>query len=250
MSAVPPNHSKRVVAVHVDLDVVVAAATADALERDAVQLVVRAELDAGELDAHVAQRAAVVVRVVAAIDAGIAFAGAFAARDVHRRAAVDDEAAPVAARARADRLIAGEHDRLLARADRIQPSAALDDQRADAAGFANHSRSGLDVQRGAVADEDRAAEHVVVVVGPGLGPGDFAGDDDDRLVDARHVDRRRLIRRDVRDSDDGQHGHERRAARLMRVDPFMMSRITPERRRVVGLEDGCSRTRARPCVRA
>ena len=141
MSAVPPNHSKRVVAVHVHLDVLVAAAAAHALERDAVQLVVRAELDAGELDAHVAQRAAVVVGLIAAIDARVGLAGAFAARDVHRRPAVDDEAAPVAAGARADRLVAGEDDRLLAGADGVEPAAALDDQRADAAGFADDLRA-------------------------------------------------------------------------------------------------------------
>ena len=69
----------------------------DALERDAVQLVVRAELDARELDAHVAQHAAVVVRVGAAIDAGVALARALAALEVDGRPAVDDEPAPIAA---------------------------------------------------------------------------------------------------------------------------------------------------------
>ena len=69
----------RVVAAHVRLDVIDLRAAADALERDAVQLVVRAELDAGELDAHVAQDAAVVVGVGAAVDAGVAFAGRLAA---------------------------------------------------------------------------------------------------------------------------------------------------------------------------
>ncbi len=90
---------ERVVAAHVDLDVFVAAAAAHALKCDAVQLVVGAELDAGELDAHVAQDAAVVVRIVATVDAGVALARALAAGEVHRCAAVDDQAAPVAAAA-------------------------------------------------------------------------------------------------------------------------------------------------------
>jgi len=51
-----------VVLVELDLDVVDRRASPDGLERDAVQLVVRAELDAGELDAHVTQDAAVVLR--------------------------------------------------------------------------------------------------------------------------------------------------------------------------------------------
>ena len=165
---------ERVVAVHVDLHELVGAATADALECDAIELVVRAELDAGVLDSHVAQRAAVVVRVVAAVDAGVGLAHAFAALDVHRRAAVDDEAAPVTAVAAADRLVAGEDDGLLPRADRIQTAAAQHDERADAAGLADHAGAGLDVQGRPGGDEDRAAEHVIEVVGPVLGAGDVA----------------------------------------------------------------------------
>jgi len=47
-------------------------AAADALEGDAVELVVGAELGAGELDADVLQDAAVVVGLVAAVEAGVA----------------------------------------------------------------------------------------------------------------------------------------------------------------------------------
>ena len=142
MSAVPPNHSSASSRFMCTWMNSIRAAAADALEGDAVQLVVGAELDAGELDAHVAQRAAVVVGLVAAVDAGVGLADALAALDVDRRAAVDDEAAPVAAGAAADRLIAREHDRRGARADRVQPAAAHDDQRADAARLADDARAG------------------------------------------------------------------------------------------------------------
>src|SRR5688572_888137 len=56
----PTEPFEGVVTVHVHLDVLERAATPDALEGDAVQLVVGAELDAGKLDAHVAERATIV----------------------------------------------------------------------------------------------------------------------------------------------------------------------------------------------
>ena len=133
--AAEPLH--RVVAAHVRLDVIDLRAAADGLERDAVQLVVRAELDARELDAHVAEDAAVVVVVGAAVDASVALASGLAAAEVDRRTAVDDEAAPVAAAALADRLVAREDDRRRRGADGVEPAAALDDERADAAGLAD-----------------------------------------------------------------------------------------------------------------
>ena len=74
----PAEPLERIVAVHVDLQVFVAASAADALECNAVQLVVRAEFHPGELDPHVPQRAAVVVRLIAAVDPGIGLARAFA----------------------------------------------------------------------------------------------------------------------------------------------------------------------------
>ena len=187
-------------------------AAAHALERDAVHLVVGAELHAGELHAHIAHRAAVVVRVVAAVDAGVAFALAFAALEVHRRAAVDDDAAPVAACARADRLVAREDDGLLTRAKRHDAAAATDDERPHAARLADDAGALLDVQGGPVFDEDGTAKHVVVVVRPALGAGDRAGDDDDRLVDAGDVHRWRLVGRDLRDLCNGQGREEREPA--------------------------------------
>jgi hypothetical protein len=108
-----------------------------------------------------------------------------------------------------DRLIAREHDRLLARADGIQPAAAEHDQRSHAARLADDTRPRLNIQRRAVVDEHRPAQHVVVAVRPRLVPVDASGDDDDGLVDARHRDRRGLIGDDVRGLCDGQQRHER-----------------------------------------
>src|SRR5688572_8407909 len=137
-------------------------AAADRLERDAVQLVVRAELDAGELDAHVAQDAAVVVRIGAPVDAGVALASRLAAAEVDRGAAVDNQAAPVAAAALTDWLIAGEDNRSVCRTDRMDSSATLDDQRAGAARFANHFRAGRDIERAAGPHKYGPPQHVVV----------------------------------------------------------------------------------------
>ena len=161
---------------------------------------------AGELDAHVAHGAAVVVGVVAAVDAGLRFADAFAAGDVHRGPAVDDEAAPVAARALAYRLVARHHDRLLARAEGVQPAATLDDERADAAGLAGDERAGGDVERAAFLDEHRAAQHVDEVARPVHRAGDVTGHDDDRAVDARHGHRRLELGGHGDGHDDGR-GH-------------------------------------------
>src|SRR5687768_15678853 len=96
---------ERVVTVHVNLDVLIRATAAHALERYTVQLIVRAELHASELDAHVAQRTAVVIGIVSAINTGVGLADAFAPFDIHRSTAVDDEAAPVAAGAAANGLV-------------------------------------------------------------------------------------------------------------------------------------------------
>ena len=167
---------------------------ADSLECDAVQLVVRAELDAGKLDPNVLKRAAVVVRVVAAVDAGVALACGLAAAEVQGRAAVDDDAAPVASPSLPDRLIAREDDRRRRCSDGVQPPSALDDQRPDAAGLADDPRTSRDVERGARPDEDRAAQDVVVRVDPGFIPASLTGDHDDGLVDARDIDGRGLIR--------------------------------------------------------
>ena len=100
-----------VVLVEVHLDVVHLRTVADALEGDSVQLVVRAELGAGELDADVVQDAAAVGGVVATVGAGVSLSLAFAAGDVQRGVAVDDETPPVTAGPLALDLIARHHDR-------------------------------------------------------------------------------------------------------------------------------------------
>ena len=84
-----------VVLVERDLDVLDLGAAAHALERNPVQLVVGAELGAGELDARVAEVAAVVVGVAAAVYARVTFTHGRPARHVERCVAVDDQAAPI-----------------------------------------------------------------------------------------------------------------------------------------------------------
>ena len=91
-----------VVRVHVHLDVVDLGPTADALESDAVQLVVRADQGPGELDPDVAEHTGVVVVVVAAVPTGAAFTERFAGdgaigAGVQGRVAVEDQATPVTA---------------------------------------------------------------------------------------------------------------------------------------------------------
>jgi hypothetical protein len=100
---------------------------------------------------------------------------------------------PVAAAPVAYGLIAREDHRLRAGADGVQTPATADDQRANAAGFADDASAGRDVQRGPRLDEHCAAQHVVEVVGPGLAASNAPGNDDDRLVDARNGYRRRLV---------------------------------------------------------
>ena len=70
------EHLEAVVLSVVDLHPVDHGAPAAALERDAVELVLLAEPDAGELDAHVIEDAAAAVGVVAAEVAGVALTGA------------------------------------------------------------------------------------------------------------------------------------------------------------------------------
>src|SRR5690606_11966627 len=137
---------------------------ADALEGDAVQLVVGAELDAGEFHTHVAQDARVVGRIVAAVDAGITFTDADAAREVERRATVDDETAPVAAAAAANGLIGGHHDGLFPRAVSDDLRATLDDERAARGCLANDPRSRFDDEPRGFGDEHGTAQHPVGVL--------------------------------------------------------------------------------------
>lgn len=93
------------------LDVIDLRAATDSLERDPVQFVVRAELDAGELDPHVTEDPTVVVVIGATVNAGVAFARGLAAAKIDPRTPVDDQASPVAAAPLTGRLVAGEHDR-------------------------------------------------------------------------------------------------------------------------------------------
>ena len=66
--------------------------------------------------------AAVVVRVRTAVDTGVAFARGLTAAEVDRRAAVDNNAAPIAPASLPDRLVARKDDRRRGRADCVQPS--------------------------------------------------------------------------------------------------------------------------------
>src|SRR5262249_45866499 len=85
-----------VVEADVRLGVVPGGAVAHAVQRDAVELVVRRELLPGELEAEEVDDAARVVRVGAAEgNAGEAFREALASRPGDRRLAVDGEATPV-----------------------------------------------------------------------------------------------------------------------------------------------------------
>ena len=147
-----------VVLVEVHLDVIHFGAAADTLEGDPVQLVVGAELGAGELHAHVVEDAAAVGGVVAAVGAGVALAFALAAGDVQRGVAVDDEAAPVAAGPLALRLVARHHDRSLSGPHGHQRATAGHDQGAVRGAVAVDPRAGFDGQGHPVVHEYRAPE--------------------------------------------------------------------------------------------
>ena len=85
---------------------------AETVHRPQVQLVVRAEDQAGELDAEVGDAAGVVVGLAAAEGERQALGGEGAARAVDGAVAVEHDAAPVTLGARAGRLGAGEDDRV------------------------------------------------------------------------------------------------------------------------------------------
>ena len=185
-----------VVQVVIDLNVIDAGAAAHALEGDAVQLVLRIDIGAGELDDDIAQGAAVVVGVVAAEQAGAGLAllgalggaagGAFGAV-VDGRVAVDDQAAPqplgvlrigdgavdVVQRRHGDGRVPG--------AVGFDSGASGDDQEVLRV-IADDGGAGLDVQhpRGRIAAHPHlAVQDVVVVAGQadiaGEGAGELAG---------------------------------------------------------------------------
>lgn len=80
----PTEHLNAIVLVVRHLDVVHDRAAADALKGDAIPFIVRTELDSCELHADEAQDPAVVVRVRAAVNAGVPFAEPDATREVQR----------------------------------------------------------------------------------------------------------------------------------------------------------------------
>ena len=150
-----------VVEVVVNLNVVHHSGVAHRLEGDAVQLVFRVHIGAGEAHADIAQHAGVVVAVGAAEEAGVGLpllgAGVGAAIGPFRavvdgRVAVDDQAAPKAAvialHIAQHLLLGGEDDGLLGGAVRQQGAASVDHQKV----------------LGAAADDDAAGGHPELAV--------------------------------------------------------------------------------------
>src|SRR5690606_58785 len=175
-----------VVGAVVDLHVLEQGAVADAAEGDAVELVVRGDLEAGVLHAQVLDHAGVVARGVAAVEAVGAFdlllalGGAghgLAGAGVDRRAAEQHQAAPQADRVGVGLAFqvgaGGQGDRVVAGAFGIDLRAAVDDQQVGAGGAVQgHARlDGEDALLGAgdrrigvaaavIADRDPAADGV------------------------------------------------------------------------------------------
>ena len=201
-----------VVLVEVDLHEIHLGPVPDALEGDAVQLVVRADFGAGELHAHIAQDAAVVVRVRSAVLAGVAFPLGDAAGDVERRGAVDDESAPVAPGAVPVALVARHDDRRLTRSHRQDTAAAGDHQRAVRGAAAVDPRSRFDGQGRAGGHEHRAFEQHFPVRGPGGVRPDRAAHDQRAGRGCRGTGRGRRRRRGavVTAGGDGERGEESR----------------------------------------
>src|SRR5690606_18653010 len=133
-----------VVLVEVHLDVFDDRAAPDALEGDAVELVVGTELDAGKLHAQVAKDARTVVGIDAAVEPRLAFADADTAGQVDRGAAVDDQTTPVAATPLTHGLIRRHHDRRIGPSIRNDLRPALDDERAARGRLADDPRPRLD----------------------------------------------------------------------------------------------------------
>ena len=142
-------------------------ARADAEKGDRVDLVVRGNLSAAELAAHVAKNAAVVgsVDVLATTPELVleALSESFSFRRVVVASAENDQTTPVATAALTNRLIAGEDDRVGRRADRFETAAALDDKETVRRCIAHDRRTGRNRQRGAILDDDRRHETVGVV---------------------------------------------------------------------------------------
>ena len=132
---------------------------ADRAERESVNLLVGGEGVAGKLYAHVADDAAVVVVVVAAV------LGARAALDLHldlivASLAADDETAPVARLTAASGILGREDDRLLGRALGKELAATLNDEGSLGLLVALDDCARLDGERCAVGNVDPALEGV------------------------------------------------------------------------------------------
>ena len=184
-----------IVQIVIHLNVIDRGAAANALEGDAVQLVLRIHIGAGELDHHIAQDAAAVVGVVAAEQAGVGLAllgalrgaavGTFRAV-VDGRVAVDDQAAPEPlgvlriGDGAVDVLHCGQGDGCVPSAVGFNPGASGDDQKVLRV-IADDGGAGLDVQHAGsrfAAHRDLAVQDVVVVAGQG----DLAGEGSGQLA--------------------------------------------------------------------
>ena len=205
------EHFNAVVRVVVDLDVVDEGAGTDALEGDAVQLVLIVHLEAGEADLRVGDGTGGVVGRGAAEQARRAFAGLFTidraagsggvGTGIDRRAAVQHQTAPLTLGVHTGRAFnvrtGGEDDRRRCRTVRAQLRTAghddvvgtsrtedrhtrIDRQRGFDAGRQRAGRIGAAVD----ADEDRTDQLVHVAAGQAQVGGDVAGD----LADAGTVD--------------------------------------------------------------
>src|SRR5262249_4058609 len=151
-----------------------------------VELVVRGQLLARELDPDVLDDAARVVRIRSAErDADEAFGEALAARTVNGCVAVDGEAAPVAlgyrvAVATVDVGAAGHDDRVGGQALGVDLRAALEDERRRGATrrrrHPDDERARLDGERDRRLDEDEAVDVVTAAGLPRLGRVDAPGD--------------------------------------------------------------------------
>ncbi len=166
-------------------DVIDGRAAADSAHRQAVDLVVGADVRAAMADRNIAEyaRVVVVVRILAAAEFAARFArgNAFdlrnAAGGVYAGLAEDDNAAP--ATARIDRHIGKrmrivvfecEDNRVVGGAFGVDFAAAGNDQRAGAlrfAVFAFDHGSGLDIQHSAVLYEYESVEDIYIIICPG-----------------------------------------------------------------------------------
>ena len=226
------------------------AAAPDGVQREHVEFVVGAEDAPGELDPGVAEHPARVVRVGAAEGRVRESLGeALAARAVRRCGPVEDEAAPVARGAGSRCLVAGEDDRGVRAAARVDPRAAAEDERrrwwVRRVLAPPDRRAWLDDDLDPGIDEDRAVEEDVAGGGPGLARPQYAAHDG---VAAGAVDGRRCspvagLEEVARQAHGAKAGPARVAgARGAGVRPAAVSRqlaLRADRKHVADDELGC-----------